>query len=367
LSGESTGTLAASDLGAEGIEPGAPVLAELVEPLINLSQRSGIDGIKPAGPFGTYGRETGFPEHFQMLRDRRLGDSKLCGDRVHHCAGRMLLDGQELHDPTSDGITQDVKCVHPATLSISTYISQDLFYEPGRPGFRVFRSTRQVVATILMPMSEPDPWATLARVTGAAGLAGIVLIFVPIIAMSSLGEPAFVATREETAAFFRNTAESSWADAAGTVALLGLVALTSFMVGLFLLLRRAEGEPPWRSTVALVFGALFAAYLFTDASWEAAGNRGADLDPGLAHFAFDMGNIGFANAWVSMGSFAAFTGWVVLKTGVFRRWLGWLMVASGVGLALSRFVWTTEAWLVPYALFWIWVVVICVRLLRKPA
>ena len=44
-----------------------------------------------------------------------------------------------------------------------------------------------------------------------------------------------------------------------------------------------------------VFGALFAAYLFTDASWEAAGNRGADLDPGLAHFAFDMGNIGFAN------------------------------------------------------------------------
>ncbi len=195
----------------------------------------------------------------------------------------------------------------------------------------------------------------------------MVLIFVPIIAMSTLGEPAFDATREEAAAFFRNTAESSWADAAGTVALLGLVALTLFIVGLCLLLRRAEGEPPWRSTVALVFGALFAAYLFTDASWEAAGNRGADLDPGLAHFAFDMGNIGFANAWVSMGSFAAFSGWAVLKTGVFRRWLGWLMVASGVGLVLSRFVWTTNAWLVPYALFWIWVIAVSIRLLRKPA
>jgi hypothetical protein len=134
----------------------------------------------------------------------------------------------------------------------------------------------------------------LARATGGAGLTGIVLIFVPIIAMTSLGEPAFDATREEAAAFFRNTAESSWADAAGTVALLELVALTWFMVGLCLLLRRAEGEPPWRSTLALVFGALFAAYLFTDASWEAAGNRGADLDPGLAHFAFDMGNLGFA-------------------------------------------------------------------------
>jgi hypothetical protein len=163
-------------------------------------------------------------------------------------------------------------------------------------------------------MSPQDPWTTMTRATGVAGLVGMVLVFASIIAMSTLGEPAFDATREETAAFFRNTAESSWAVAAGSVALLGLVALTWFIVGFCLLLRRAEGEPPWRSTVALVFGALFAAYLFTEASWEAAGNRGADLDPGLAHFAFDMGNIGFANAWVSMGSFAAFAGWAAGAT-----------------------------------------------------
>ena len=50
----------------------------------------------------------------------------------------------------------------------------------------------------------------MARITGAAGLAGIVLVFVPIIALASLGEPAFVATREEVAAFFHNQAESSW-------------------------------------------------------------------------------------------------------------------------------------------------------------
>lgn len=192
------------------------------------------------------------------------------------------------------------------------------------------------------------------------------MLFGPIIAVSALGEPEFDATHEEVATFVRNMAESSWAGVAGTVALLGLVALTWFMVGLCLLLRRAEGDPPWRSTVALVFGALFAAYLFTSASWEAAVNRSADIDPGLAHFAFDMGNIGFANAWVSMGSFAAFCGWAVLTTGIFRQWLGWLMVVSGIGLALSRFVWTTNAWLLPYALFWIWVIVVCIRLLRKP-
>jgi hypothetical protein len=64
------------------------------------------------------------------------------------------------------------------------------------------------------------------------------------------------------------------------------------------------------------------ALLFTDSSWDAAGNRGADLDPGLAHFAFDMGNIGFANVWVSMGSFAAFSGWAVLVTGGFPAVVG---------------------------------------------
>jgi nucleoside-diphosphate-sugar epimerase len=44
-----------------------------------------------------------------------------------------------------------------------------------------------------------------------------------------------------------------------------------------------------------------------------------------------------------------------------------LAVASGVGLALSRFVCTTNTWLLPYALVWIWVIAVCIRLLRKPA
>jgi hypothetical protein len=42
-----------------------------------------------------------------------------------------------------------------------------------------------------------------------------------------------------------------------------------------------------------------------------------DLDRGLAHYAYDMGNIGFANALVCMGSFAVFGGWAVLTTRVF--------------------------------------------------
>jgi hypothetical protein len=52
---------------------------------------------------------------------------------------------------------------------------------------------------------------------------------------------------------------------------------------------------------------VFVSYLFTDASWDAAGNRGAALDPGLAHYAFEMGNIGPTpwSAWVASPRSAA--------------------------------------------------------------
>ncbi|MEU4606002.1 DUF4386 family protein [Kribbella sp. NPDC023972] len=89
------------------------------------------------------------------------------------------------------------------------------------------------------------------------------------------------------------------------------------------------------STVALVSGVWFAAYLVLDASGQAAAHRGADLDPGLA--AYDVGSIGFANAWVAMGSFAVASGWVIVSTQAMPQWLGWWGVASGAGLAVARF------------------------------
>ena len=102
----------------ERIEPGAPVLTELIKPVINLPQRSRIDGVKSARSFGAYGGKTGLPEHSQVLRHRRLSYAELCRDRCHHRTGRMLARGQELEDPTPDGITEDIQRVH-ATHSIN--------------------------------------------------------------------------------------------------------------------------------------------------------------------------------------------------------------------------------------------------------
>ena len=43
---------------------------------------------------------------------------------------------------------------------------------------------------------RPDPWRGLSRSTGIAGLVAFVLVFTPIIAISTQGEPSFTATAE---------------------------------------------------------------------------------------------------------------------------------------------------------------------------
>jgi hypothetical protein len=209
-----------------------------------------------------------------------------------------------------------------------------------------------------------DRWARLSRATGVAGLTAFVLVFTPIIAISTLGEPPFTATAEQAYAFLVNAGGVGWRDLANTLLVLAAITLVWFVAGLSLVLARAEGSPPWRSVAGLVSGLLLPAYLVLDVSWDAAGNRSADIDPGLAAYAFDVGNLGFANVWVAMGSFAVAAGWVVLSTRMLGRWLGWWALVAGAGLVVSRFLPTSELWLAPYALFWIWMVVVSVQLLR---
>jgi hypothetical protein len=52
----------------------------------------------------------------------------------------------------------------------------------------------------LLIETNADRWTRLTRGTGIAGLVSIVLLFAPIIAISSLGEPAFLASAEQARA-----------------------------------------------------------------------------------------------------------------------------------------------------------------------
>lgn len=206
----------------------------------------------------------------------------------------------------------------------------------------------------------------MARATGWLGIGSFVVIFAPVIAISSLGEPPLEASTQDIAVFFRD-ADTAWVEAAEATAAVGMVAFLWFVVGVTAVLRRAEGAPAWRSAIALVSGVLVAAYGVLDASWDAAIHRGDEIDPGLAAYAFDVGNLGFANAWLAVASLAVAAGWVTLGTGAFPRWTGWCALAAGVGLVVARYLWFVDGlWFAPYALFWVWAIAVSVVLLRRP-
>jgi hypothetical protein len=121
-----------------------------------------------------------------------------------------------------------------------------------------------------------------------------------------------------------------------------------------------------RSTIATLSGALLAALGLIGASWEAASLHGGRITPEVADYAYAVGNVGFANIWIAMASFAVCSGWVILSTGVLERWMGWWIVVDGLGLAVARFAWTAGCWGVGYALFWLWIIVVCIRLIVRP-
>jgi hypothetical protein len=211
-----------------------------------------------------------------------------------------------------------------------------------------------------------DRWRDLARMTGITALVAVVLLFVPIIAISAVGEPPFDATVDEAAAFFRD-ADTAWIAAAEATAAVGMLVFLWFVVGVTTLLGRAEGQPAWRSTVALVSGTLVAAYGVIDASWDAASNRGDELEPGVAIFAFDLGNLGFANAWLALGSFAIASGWALLAGRALPARWGWWAIVSGAGLVVVRYAWEGWIWTAPYFVFWAWVIALAIRLIVRPA
>jgi len=161
------------------------------------------------------------------------------------------------------------------------------------------------------------------------------LLFGAIIPLGTLGEPPLEASTQEAAEFFRKAAEAEWVQPLQAVGAVGMIGLMWFLVGFVVLLRRAEGDPPWRSTVALASAVLLPAYYLANASWASAAHRGLELDPTVAAYAFDIGNIGFANTWVALGSFAGAAGWVMLSSGAWPRWLGWWGGVAGVGMGAS--------------------------------
>ena len=210
---------------------------------------------------------------------------------------------------------------------------------------------------------EAQRWRRLVLTAGVAGLAMPLLTLAPIIVASTEGEPDFNGDRAEVLEFLQ---ASSWGVGfAGFVFVVGMVAMVWFAVGLGHVTGRAEGTPAGRSTLAASSAVLFVAANLGGPA-EAARHRADTLDPDVGLFAFDMANIAFANSWVAMGGWMLCSGSVIVGTRCLPRWLGWVGVVGGITLAASRAAWTSSLWLVPYLLFWVFIVGVALWLLRHP-
>jgi hypothetical protein len=107
-----------------------------------------------------------------------------------------------------------------------------------------------------VPTSGAAAWQRLGRVTGIAGLAAIVLIFAAVV--GTRNEPSITATATEFLTYYQSpdTDATPFRSFLFTV---GLVTFVWFVVGLSILLRRAEGEAAWRWAIAMGSGVLFVA------------------------------------------------------------------------------------------------------------
>lgn len=204
----------------------------------------------------------------------------------------------------------------------------------------------------------------VARVVGIVGIVGVVLLMVSV-SVGSPGEPPLDASTTEAADYIRGL-DATWLRVLEAVGDVAMMIVLAFMVGLSLLLRRFEQELPWRSTMAIVCGALAAAYVVLDPSEEAAVHRASQLDDRQLAYAYDLGTIGFTDMWLPLGAFALAIGWLVVSTGALPRWLGGWGLVAGVGLALAQLLWTVDSvWVIPYAPVWLWFLATGVVLVRR--
>ena len=113
----SAGGGASGQLGAEGVQSLLPGAAQLRHPCLDLVEGGGLDGVQPPGAIGADGREPVLPKHPQVLGHRRLADPELGADPRRDIAGRALLLGEELQDPSTNGVTHDVERLHGTDIS----------------------------------------------------------------------------------------------------------------------------------------------------------------------------------------------------------------------------------------------------------
>jgi hypothetical protein len=200
---------------------------------------------------------------------------------------------------------------------------------------------------------------TVARVTGAAGL----LTLLTVVGSSLADGYQHQSMTEATPAilsFFRSLDDRvGWLMSYATS--VGLIACLWFAIGLALTLRPHERGVPWRSAFLAAAGVI-SVVSGQIASWDAAVFRSGSISPQVASYAYDLGNISFANSWVATGAVGLCAGLVMLRAPGLPRWAAWWGLLAGAGEVLAR-AWFRHGFAyAPFALYWAWVLAMSVLL-----
>lgn len=211
---------------------------------------------------------------------------------------------------------------------------------------------------------------TMTRWEKTGAIAGILF---PVLQMTAQGliqvggaEPAFTASASEILGFFQNRNDALFA-VGDYISVISLVVFLWFLSTLWVKLRAIEGDPGILAMIGLASGLVTTVAFLGGAGWSLAVFRIREgLDPQTARLLFDQGNLNFANAWVSLGSLALASGILFRNSPSYPGWLSWGSILIAIGLFLARVVWTSQIAFLPYTLFWLWMIVLGVRWLRRP-
>ena len=200
---------------------------------------------------------------------------------------------------------------------------------------------------------------TLSRVTGAAGLVTLLAV-VGASLVDGYQNQSMTEAAPAILTFFRSLDDRvGWLMSYATS--VGLIACLWFAVGLALTLRPYERGVPWRSAFLATAG-IVSVVSGQIASWDAAVFRSDSITPQVASYAYDLGNISFANSWVATGAVGICAGLVMLRAPGLPRWAAWWGLVAGAGEVLAR-AWFRHGYAYgPFAIYWAWVLAMSILL-----
>jgi hypothetical protein len=203
---------------------------------------------------------------------------------------------------------------------------------------------------------------------GVAGILWVVFALARVPLTGLLDQPSWTDDRSTIVDFYRNTdfdAAFMTGIALATVAYLLFLVFAAKAADLF---GHGAGGSRWVGYLiiggAAVDTALVYAYLAPFAAavfW--AGQGGLSADAYLT-----LHGLSFGFLWIELITITVWLaplGAAIVDTGLFPKWLGWLMLANAAGLIVAFFL-PYAAWAVFGGLPYLWVLIAAVTMLRRP-